>query len=291
VDAVRFSRGKLLGVRLTCYPSGHGTYIKDPSTIVSSVSGTLVKTNRLLSVQTLAPLAPYVPEIGDMVIGRIIEVQSKRWKVDINATLSATLMLSSINLPGGILRRRTNADELQIRTFFSEGDLLVAEVQQLYQDGMASLHTRSMKFGKLRNGWFFKVPAGGILRSKSHVWTISAAGGAGDIDVLLGVNGYLWISKRSETMGPVDSIRTDEVSEELYSSKNEYISPKLRREIARLGNCVKAIVSEGYRVDEGLLNAVYEATCELIIDYEEDVETGPDWASTVVSNGLQRLGR
>src|SRR5690606_38503626 len=98
----------------------HGTYIKDPSTIVSSVSGTLVKTNRLLSVQTLAPLAPYVPEIGDMVIGRIIEVQSKRWKVDINATLSATLMLSSINLPGGILRRRTNADELQIRTFFSE---------------------------------------------------------------------------------------------------------------------------------------------------------------------------
>ena len=105
--------------------------------------------------------ARYTPEIGDLVVGRIIEVQSKRWRVDIGAPLLAVLPLSAINLPGGILRKRTETDELQIRTFFSEGDLLVCEVQSLFMDGSAGLHTRSLKYGKLRNGVFVSVSGTG----------------------------------------------------------------------------------------------------------------------------------
>ena len=59
-------------------------------------------------------------------------------------------MLSSVNLPGGIQRRKLESDELQMRTFFEEGDLLVAEVQALFADGSMSLHTRSLKYGKVR---------------------------------------------------------------------------------------------------------------------------------------------
>ena len=35
-----------------------------------------------------------------------------------------------------------------MRTFFEEGDLLVAEVQAFFGDGSMSLHTRSLKYGK-----------------------------------------------------------------------------------------------------------------------------------------------
>ena len=38
-----------------------------------------------------------------MVIGRITEVGTRRWKVDIHAKLDSVLMLSSVNLPGGEL--------------------------------------------------------------------------------------------------------------------------------------------------------------------------------------------
>ena len=100
--------------------------------IIATVAGTIQKTNKLLSVRPLR--ARYTPEIGDLVVGRIVEVQAKRWRVDVGAPVLAGLPLSAINLPGGILRKRTDTDELQIRTFFSEGDLLVAEVQSLYQD-------------------------------------------------------------------------------------------------------------------------------------------------------------
>lgn len=37
-----------------------------------------------------------------------------------------------------------------MRNFFEEGDLLVAEVQAFFSDGAMSLHTRSLKYGKVR---------------------------------------------------------------------------------------------------------------------------------------------
>lgn len=39
-------------------------------------------------------------EVGDLVVGRITSVESKRWKADICAQKDATLQLSSVNLPG-----------------------------------------------------------------------------------------------------------------------------------------------------------------------------------------------
>jgi len=36
-----------------------------------------------------------------------------------------------------------------MRTFFEEGDLLVAEVQGISSDGSMQLHTRTLKFGKV----------------------------------------------------------------------------------------------------------------------------------------------
>ena len=67
------------------------------------------------------------------------------------------LLLSSVNLPGGELRRRSAEDELAMRSYLREGDLVSAEVQQLYHDGSASLHTRSLKYGKLGQGTLIKV--------------------------------------------------------------------------------------------------------------------------------------
>jgi exosome complex component RRP4 len=39
-----------------------------------------------------------------------------------------------------------------MRTFFEEGDLLVAEVQAFFADGAMSLHTRSLRYGKVNLG-------------------------------------------------------------------------------------------------------------------------------------------
>lgn len=169
------------------------------------------------------------------------------------------------------MRKRTSTDELQIRTFFSEGDLLVAEVQALYQDGSASLHTRSLKYGKLRNGVFMSVAGqgggGGVVRSRRQVWTIDTANGGGAVDVVLGVNGYIWISKHveAEVTGEKASVtRMEEsVSSTVYSSQNDDIPAATRREITRIVGCVKALVEGGVSVDEDMVMRTYEAATDL----------------------------
>jgi exosome complex component RRP4 len=85
-----------------------------------------------------------------VVVGRITEVQQKRWKVDTNSRLDSVLLLSSVNLPGGELRRRSAEDEHMMRQYLQEGDLISAEVQSVFSDGSLSLHTRSLKYGKVK---------------------------------------------------------------------------------------------------------------------------------------------
>ena len=241
----------------------------DSSEITSSLAGTLTKTNKLLSVRPLR--ARYTPEIGDLVVGRIVEVQAKRWRVDVAASQLAVLQISAINLPGGILRKRTETDELQIRSFFAEGDLVVAEVQQLHQDGAASLHTRSLKYGKLRNGVFVGVSGtgggGGVVRSKRQLWTLDAANSGGKIDVLLGVNGYIWISKHIESDMAAEAAginRMEEsVTSKVYSSQNDTLEVPAMREIARLRSVILALVENGLRVDEGMVTKGYFEAVEM----------------------------
>lgn len=276
---------------------------------MATVAGHVEKTNKLLSVRPLR--ARYSPEIGDLVVGRIVEVQTKRWKVDIAAPLLAQLPLSAINLPGGILRRRTSTDELQIRTFFNEGDLVVAEVQSVHQDGSASLHTRSLEYGKLRNGVFLAVTGtggsgnntnvkggvgslavpgaasgtGGVVRSRRQRWSLTADNGGGEIDVVLGVNGYIFISKHVEgsTSSKTENVsinRMEElVSSSIYSSQNDEIPAQTRREIARLTQSIQVLVQNGVRVDEQTVTDAYRAShqVDLEIGDDEDEDEGREY--------------
>lgn len=258
---------------------GHGTYFLDNMTY-SSVAGTVSKVNRLLSVLPLK--GRYSPETGDHIVGRIAEVGNKRWRVDIGGKQHAVLMLGSVNLPGGILRRKSESDELQMRSFLKEGDLLNAEVQSLFQDGSASLHTRSLKYGKLRDGVFCQVPSSLIVRSKNHTHNLP-----GNVTVVLGVNGYIWLRKTSKmdsardapsgasmgsTSGPTGakSLKADNVSitrleEEsswqIYVDENDpTITNSVRQTIARYANVIKALAYCEIGITQERIVSAYEAS-------------------------------
>ncbi|CAJ0941421.1 unnamed protein product [Ranitomeya imitator] len=108
--------------------------------LLASVAGVVERVNKLICVRALK--TRYNGEVGDIVVGRITECgsvcsvplavtlrcSSGRWKVDTLSRLDSVLLLSSVNLPGGEL----------------------AEVQAVYSDGALSLHTRSLKYGKVR---------------------------------------------------------------------------------------------------------------------------------------------
>ncbi|KAF9162335.1 exosome non-catalytic core subunit rrp4 [Actinomortierella ambigua] len=233
----------------TQFMRGHGTYVEQEK-LVSSVAGVVERVNKLISVKALN--TRYAGEIGDVVVGRITEVTQKRWKVDVNGRQDAILMLSSINLPGGVQRRKQESDELQMRTFFMEGDLVVAELQAFFHDGAYSLHTRSLKYGKLRNGSFISVAPALVQRCKSHFHSLSMG-----VDVILGLNGYIWVS--AYVPQNLDEIDTEQV----YSNKNkEDISAEDRERIARVSNCILALAQELMFINDTVITFAYEASLQ-----------------------------
>ncbi|KAJ9625630.1 Exosome complex component rrp4 [Taxawa tesnikishii (nom. ined.)] len=149
------------------------------------------------------------------------------------------------------------------------------EVQSLFQDGSPSLHTRSLKYGKLRNGYFMAVSGvgggAGVVRAKRQIFTLQTRGG--EVDVVLGVNGYIWIAKHAEEAKSKDVSITrieEQVSASMYSNQNDEISPELRREIATVAGCIRALTENGVKVEEEMIRRAYDASVEVGIQEGEE---------------------
>lgn len=115
-------------------------------------------------------------------------------------------------------------------------------------DGAASLHTRSLKYGKLRNGSLVVVPANLVKRSKSHFTTLSCG-----VDLILGVNGYIWVCKHTEPTSMDDP-------DALYSNENSMITPEMREMIARACNCISILSRNNVMISESMIAFALEGS-------------------------------
>ncbi|CAL8282234.1 unnamed protein product [Boreogadus saida] len=208
----------------TGFMRGHGTYLDDDN-LTASVAGEVERVDKLICVKPLK--TRFNGEVGDVVVGRITEVQQKRWKVETNSRLDSVLLLSSVNLPGGELRRRCAEDELTMRSYLQEGDLISAEVQSVYADGALLLHTRSLKYGKLGQGVLVQISPSLIKRQKTHFHHLPCGA-----SIILGNNGFVWLYP---TPG-----QQDEEAGGFFTSL-EPISLSDREVISRLRNCLLAL--------------------------------------------------
>lgn len=223
---------------------GHGTQLVDDK-LVATVCGTVERVNLLVYVKPLK--TRYAPQMGDVVVGRITEVMGKRWKVDLNARLSATLELSAVNLPGGIQRRRTQEDELNMRSVFREGDLVSAEVQAIQGDRGVALHTRSAKYGKLGGGQLVCVPPYLVKRQKQHFHSLTEIG----VDIIFGLNGSIWVAPEGQRGTEAGGQEADKISTTEGAS---------RAAVCRVANAVRALAKLYLLIHPTSIMEVYEMT-------------------------------
>ncbi|XP_077161330.1 exosome complex component RRP4 isoform X2 [Paroedura picta] len=242
------------------YMRGHGTYMGNEK-LVASVAGVVDRVNKLVCVKALK--TRYNGEVGDVVVGRITEVQQKRWKVETNSRLDSVLLLSSMNLPGGELRRRSAEDELAMRDYLQEGDLISAEVQAVFSDGAVSLHTRSLKYGKLGQGVLVRVSPSLVKRQKTHFHDLPCGA-----SIILGNNGFIWIYPTPE--------QKDEEAGGFVTNLEPVPLPD-REVISRLRNCITALVAEKLTLYDTSILYCYEASLPhqgLLIKFADDTKLG-----------------
>ena len=165
--------------------SGRGTYELNGK-IISSVLGKVANISKLVTVYPKK--YPYNPEVGDVIIGRIISVEKKSWKVNLYTQREGILNLTAINLPQGEQRIRNEEDQMQMRIYFKENDLFSGEIQQINNNGLINIQTRNLKYGKLKNGILIKVNHGLIKKKKHQFFEL-----VNDVKIILGINGCVWI--------------------------------------------------------------------------------------------------
>ena len=278
------------------YMKGHNTYTtedlrpevfaseenqkEDEINIYSSTLGVISKINKLISIENVNKNL-YMAEIGDHIIGQIVEVTSaKKWKLNINGNNLATLQLSSINLPGGLLRRKNEKDELNMKQLLKVGDLINCEVQGVYANrNDVHLHTRSLNYGKLRNGALVKVKMGLIQRKKTHTHFFNN----NSIKIILGCNCFIWIShekpnqvnNNDKTQQNVKSDITrieQDTSFEIYSDVNDpNIDIKKRILISKYIIIIKILAFNNLVITEQRISALYD----MLLSYKsgEGMET------------------
>jgi len=225
---------------------GHGTFLAvDKSTVerkltlYAAVTGTVERVNQLLHVDSIR--GPYIAQTGDLIVGRVVDVQASRWMVQLTPDSSdAALPLASVYLASVGQRVRTAEDARDMHTFFTVGDLLSAEVQKTV-GGTALLHTRSARYGKLENGCMVQVPSHLVPRRKSHflVKYLDA------FQVLWGCNGMIWIQRKleSSTVAPNsgnDNTNDDETKRQKHHVDLPYSNDE-RESLARLRNSIECL--------------------------------------------------
>lgn len=258
---------------------GHGAYRNvDTNELIASVCGVVERVNKLISVRPLR--ARYNGEVGDVVVGRITEISGKKWRVDIQAKQDAALLLSSVTLPGGIQRRKTHEDVLNMRTIFAENDLIVAEVHSLFQDGTLSLQTRSSRYGKLENGVFVRVHAALVKRCTQHFHTFPSG-----VQAILGNNGYIWLTKASNAASIAKEEHIPFMASMKTESTNEVIEGKDRENISRVRNAILALEAQFLPIYPQTIMDVYE----LSLQFRVKDMTLPENIKLITSSAAERI--
>ncbi|XP_047313349.1 exosome complex component RRP4 homolog [Impatiens glandulifera] len=246
---------------------GHGTNDLDGE-VVATICGVVERVNKLVYVRGLR--ARYKPEIGDIIVGRVIEVAQKRWRLEINFRQDAVLMLSSMNLPDGIQRRRTAVDELNMRSIFGEYDVICAEVRGFQHDGSLHLQARSQKYGKLKRGQLLTVPPYLVKRRKQHFHHLDQYG----IDLIVGCNGFIWVGEHVESKE--DNIDdqmdvSEEQSGKSIGGEEENVDTPLdtRHYICRAANAVRALSNLGFSITLEVIMGVVNLSLSMNIDIHD----------------------
>lgn len=176
--------------------------------------------------------------------------------------------------------------------------LVQADVHSYYGDGGMALHARSLKYGKLENGVFLRVPPALVKRLKQHFVTLPC-----NVDVILGNNGYIWLTETFDW--DAETSMTAEEKDELQKNveagiahaiekkrelmANRQIQPESRLRIARVANVIEALRASSAFITPVTITEVYNLSEEEGLEPKKLLH--PQTAARLVKQALANLDK
>jgi len=148
-------------------------------------------------------------------------------------------------------------------------------------DGSINLHTRNQRYGKLVNGQFVTVPSGLIRRTKQHFHSLECG-----VDIILGTNGYIWIS---ETNPISEDMKVEEKDDQFEPPVVKVVSSSTREKISRIRNSILALSKMFMPIFSSTIMDVYNESITLGLLAKDVLH--PDNLQSVTQTALENLNR
>ena len=185
--------------------SGEGTYVENGK-VYSLIYGIFDDKDKIRVI----PLSgKYIPSIGDVVIGLIVDISFSNWKVDITSPYEALMHISEYP-------RRIDSSEMS--KIMRVGDLAIFKVVDVDSSMKIELALKNDQLQVLRNGRIVELSYSKVPRVIGRAGSmISLLKNTLNINIFVGKNGRIWISgKESDEDLAVRAIK--KIEQEAHTS-------------------------------------------------------------------------
>ena len=145
-DRAIITPGEVIATGMDYIPS-MGTY-RDKERIIANKLGMVHIEGRAIKVIPLS--GRYMPKVGDMIIGQVIDISMSGWRIELNCAYSA--MISLKDATSDFIER--GADLTQ---YYNLGDYMIAEIVNVTSQKLVDLSTRGPGMRKLQGGRIITV--------------------------------------------------------------------------------------------------------------------------------------
>ena len=192
------------------YLAGENTYIEQNKIYASRIG--LVDTDNK-KVNVVALRAFYVPKLGDIIIGSVVEVGFNGWTVDIKSPYTALLRASDV------LSRPFKPQNDELSAVLNAGDLIVAKIASYDRAHDPQLTVGEPGLGKITRGQILHVTPTKIPRiigrKGSMISMIKQETGC---QIILGLNGVILVTGKNPEDEELAITAIKKIEEESHTS-------------------------------------------------------------------------
>jgi exosome complex component RRP4 len=192
------------------YLPGENTFIEQNKIYASRIG--LVDTDNK-KVNVVALRAFYVPKMGDIVIGTVVEVGFNGWTVDIKAPYTAILRASDV------LSRPFKPQNDELSAVLNAGDLIVAKIASYDRAHDPQLTVGEPGLGKITRGQILQVTPTKIPRVIGRKGSmISMIKQETNCQIILGLNGVILVTGKTPEEEALAITAIKKIEEESHTS-------------------------------------------------------------------------
>ena len=205
------------------YLTGDNTF-KDDEKVYASRLGLVEYKGRKVEVVALNNF--YIPSVGDLVIGKVVEMDLHGWTVDINSPYIGTLRASEA------LSRPFRPQRDELSDFLDVGDLVLAQIIAFDRTRDPSLTIREPELGKITHGQIVRVSPAKIPRVIGRKGSmINMLKKETRCNITVGQNGLISISGRNREDERLAVLAIQKIEEEAHTSGlTDRVTEMIRKE-------------------------------------------------------------